>query len=202
MASQPIPRLTEAEYLAIEERAEYKSEFYNGEMFAMAGGSRSHYELETTLGRRVGNLLEGGRCREYGSNTRVKAGDSGLYTYPDLSIVCGEPRFLEGETATLLNPIVVFEVLSPTTEKYDRAGKFLLYRHIESLKQYVLIAQDAPLVEVRTRNADETWTSAWYESLDDICRIDSVEIALPLSAIYERVTFGPPTSPIPSAAER
>jgi len=131
---------------------------------------------------------------------RVKAGDSGLYTYPDLAIVCGEPRFLEGTTATLLNPIVLFEVLSPSTENYDRAGKFLLYRQIESLRQYVLIAQDAPLVEVRTRNADETWTSAWYESLDDICRIDSAGIVLPLSEIYERVTFGPPTSPIPSAS--
>jgi Uma2 family endonuclease len=202
MASQPIPRLTEAEYLAIEERAECKSEFYNGEMFAMAGGSRAHYELEMSLSRLVGNLLEGSRCREYGPNTRVKAGDSGLYTYPDLSIACGAPQFMGGATDTLLNPIVLFEILSPSTENYDRAGKFLLYRQIESLKQYVLIAQDAPLVEVRTRNADETWTSAWYESLADICRIDSAGIALPLSAIYERVEFGPPTSPIPSAAER
>ncbi len=202
MASQPIPRLTEAEYLAIEEQAEYKSEFYKGEMFAMASATRDHDEVTCSLQWHVGNQLRGGKCREYSSNMRVKAGDSGLYTYPDLSIVCGEPRFLEGKTATLLNPIVLFEILSPSTESYDRAGKFLLYRHIESLRQYVLIAQDAPLVEVRTRNADETWTSAWYESLDDTCRIDSAEIALPLSAIYERVTFGPPTSPIPSASER
>lgn len=202
MASQPIPRLTEAEYFAIEEQAEYKSEFYNGEMFAMASATRAHDEVGCSLQGHVNAMLRGGRCREYSQNMRVKAGDSGLYTYPDLAIVCGEPRFLEGKTATLLNPIVLFEILSPSTENYDRSGKFLLYRHIESLQQYVLIAQDTPIVEVRTRNADETWTSAWYESLNDICRIDAVGIALPLSAIYERVTFGPPTSPIRSAAER
>lgn len=189
MASQPIPRLTEAEYFAIEETAEFKSEFYNGEMFAMAGGSRPHDEIGCSLQRHVGNQLSGGRCREYSQNMRIKAGDSGLYTYPDLAIVCGEPQFEEDKTATLLNPTVLFEILSPSTESYDRTAKFLLYRHIESLQQYVLIAQDAPIVEVRTRNADETWTSAWYESLDDICRIDSAGIALPLSAIYERVTF-------------
>ncbi len=194
--------MTVAEYMAIEIATEYRNDFRNGEVFQMEDGSIAHIEIGCALQGKVGNLLYGGRCREYSCRTRVKAGDSGLYTYPDLSIVCGEPQFLTGTTDTLLNPIVLFEVLSSSTESYDRSGKFLLYRHIESLKQYVLIAQDAPLVEVRTRNADETWTSAWYESLDDICRIDSVEIALPLSAIYERVTFGPPTSPIPSAAER
>ncbi|MFN0101266.1 MAG: Uma2 family endonuclease [Bryobacteraceae bacterium] len=193
MASQPIPRLTEADYLAIEAKAEFKSEFFQGEMFAMSGASPDHDRIQGDFLTELNVRLAQGQCEVFTSDTRVRVGATGLYTYPDISIVCGSAHFLNPVTGTLLNPVVVVEVLSPSTEAYDRGAKFHRYQALSSIAEYVLVSQDMPLVEVFSRNADETWTLHPYSGLSDSCRIESLGIEVPLARIYRRVQF--PASP-------
>ena len=133
-AARSTHRLSEAEYLAIERAAVFRSEFYDGEMFAMAGGSPTHSLIAGNLIRALGNRLQGGGCLTFNSDLRVKIEDSGLYTYPDVSVVCGELRFADAEEDTLVNPTLLAEVLSDTTEAYDRGEKFGHYRRIASLQ--------------------------------------------------------------------
>ena len=121
-------RLSPQEYLAIERKSETRNEYYNGEMFAMAGASREHNLISVNLLRDIGNQLEDRPCEAYPSDMRVSIEATGLYTYPDVSVVCGEPRFEDREVDTLLNPTVIIEILSPTTEAYDRGFKFRQYR--------------------------------------------------------------------------
>ena len=134
--------LTPAEYLARERAAEFRSEFYRGEMFAMSGASWAHSVIKDNLAWETRNQLQGGPCRVVTSDLRVKVSATGLYTYPDLLIVCGEPEFEDEVFDTLLNPRVIVEILSDSTEKYDRGTKFTQYRQLSSLQEYVLVAQD------------------------------------------------------------
>ncbi|MFN0101265.1 MAG: Uma2 family endonuclease [Bryobacteraceae bacterium] len=189
MASQSIPRLTEAEYLAIEAKAEFKSEFFQGEMFAMAGASPDHNRIQGDFFNELSNRLEQCGCEVFTSDARIRVAAIGLYTYPDISIARGGAQFLDGVTGTLLNPAVIVEVLSPSTEAYDRGAKFQRYRALSSITEYILVSQDAPLVEVLSRNADETWTPRSYSGLSDSCRIESLDIEVPLARIYRRVQF-------------
>lgn len=138
MAGASSQKLTPQEYLAIERAADFKSEFFDGKMFAMAGTSKEHAHITVNLTIQFGNALEGRFCEPFSSDLRVKVSANGLYTYPDLTIVCG-PVDLEDELAdVLLNPTLIIEVLSPGTERYDRGKKFDLYRELDSLKEYVL----------------------------------------------------------------
>ncbi len=184
MSKAPTRRLTPQEYLAIERKAEFKSQFFDGEMFAMAGGTREHSLVAGNLVTAINNQLRGRDCEVHGSDMRVKVSPTGLYTYPDISVVCGEPQFEDAHEDTLLNPKVVVEVLS---EGYDRGKKFQHYRNISSLNEYVLVAQDSPHVEVHTRQPDGRWLMWETNDLDGVVPLQSVACSLAVGDIYSRV---------------
>ena len=176
--------LTPQEYLAKERRAEFRSEFYRGEMFAMAGATWEHTRIKDNLARQAGNQLEGGPCQVATSDLRVKVRATGLYTYPDIVIVCDEPQFEDSQFDTLLNPRVVVEVLSDSTEKYDRGTKFAHYRQVPSIQEYVLVAQDRPLVERYVRQPDDTWLLTVFSGLSQTFAFAAVPVQIPLAEIY------------------
>lgn len=189
MASASIKTtVSPEEYLAAERRSEIKHEYDRGYVIAMAGASRWHNVITSNLNREVSTQLKGRPCETYANDMRVLVADTGLYTYPDLAIACGEPRFLDSELDTLLNPVAIVEVLSPSKEAYDRGKKFAHYRRIPSLVEYVLVAQDRPLVERFTRRGDE-WVLATFEGLDAALALESAGVRIPLREIYERVDF-------------
>ena len=189
MASNPVPGLTEEQYLAIERAAEFKSEFLNGEMFAMSGASVRHADLDGNVYAELHTRLRGSPCRVFNSDLRVRVSATGLYTYPDVTVVCGPPALADGHQDVLLNPAVIFEVLSPSTERYDRGRKFQHYRTIETLQSYILVEQDRIRVEHYSPQADNTWTLRDYQQPEDQLTIDSIGVAIPLARIYERVEF-------------
>jgi Uma2 family endonuclease len=191
MTALPKAKLTVAEYLAIERRAEFKSEFYDGEMFAMAGASLPHNAVTENLSVRIGGQILGGPCRTYSRDLRVRVERTGLYCYPDLVIVCGEPQMAEEDKDTLTNPRVVFEVLSPSTERYDRRTKYRHYQQLPSVQEYVLVAQDEALCEQFVRQADGSWTHVLSVGLDAALELKSVPVAVPLADVYAGVTFPP-----------
>ena len=139
--------ITAADYLALERQAETKSEYLNGRIYAMSGASRSHNRITFNLARRIGNQLGGRRCEGYVNDMRVKVSPTGLYTYPDVVVVCGKEQFEDTHLDTLLNPTLIIEVLSDSTEAYDRGRKFLHYQLLDSLIDYLLVSQDAPRIE-------------------------------------------------------
>jgi Uma2 family endonuclease len=179
-------RFTPEQYLAFERTAAYKSEYDNGLITAMAGATKKHNQLAGNLYRKLGDQLEDRPCAVYISDIRVRESPTGLYTYPDVVAVCGEAQYLDDEADTLLNPTMIAEVLSPTTEQYDRGGKFWHYRHLPSLKEYVLIAQDKMLVERFSRQGD-AWLLTEYQNLDDVLEIASIGCAVSLREIYAKV---------------
>jgi Uma2 family endonuclease len=186
--------LTAEEYLSIERRAAAKSEFLDGEMFAMAGASFAHVEIVGNLFVGLQNALKNGSRRPLMSDLRVEVERTGLFTYPDVSVLCGEPRFHDSKNDTLLNPTVLFEVLSQSTEAYDRGKTFHHYRQIESLQVYVLVSQDLPLVESYRRQG-ENWVLTEFRGLEATLRIEELGVAIPLREIYDRIEFPPPEPP-------
>jgi Uma2 family endonuclease len=196
MSAIPKPRkLSVAEYLAIEATAETKSEFYDGEMFAMAGASRFHNAVKDNLIGELYARLRGGPCRTYSSDMRVLVSATGLYTYPDIVIVCGEPQFEDNTFDTLLNPRIIIEVLSESTEKYDRTTKFRHYQQIESLQEYVLVGQDEPAIDRYVHQTRWDWLSRTFSGLDSELELVSVSAKVPLADIYAGVTFPDPPKP-------
>ena len=197
----PIRRLSEAEYLEIERRAEFKSEFFNGEMFAMAGGKLNHSLIATNLARAMGNPLQSRPCVPFNSDLRVKIEATGLLTYPDLSVVCGPARFADPEEDTVVNPTLLIEVLSDSTEGYDRGKKFENYRQIPSLQEYLLVSQKEPRIEqfIRQPSGDWLWRSAAGQ--DARLELPSLGMTLHLTEVFARVEFtraplrAPTTSP-------
>ena len=157
MSANPKKLLTPQEYLARERLAEFRSEYYRGEVFAMAGASWEHTLIKDNLAAESRGQLKQGPCHVLTSDMRVKISGTGLYTYPDIAIVCDKPQFEDGEFDTLLNPRALVEVLSDSTEKYDRGAKFAHYRQIPSLQEYVLVSQDRVLMERDPRCADGSW---------------------------------------------
>ncbi|MGA8346959.1 MAG: Uma2 family endonuclease [Isosphaeraceae bacterium] len=188
-------RFTPQEYLALERKSETRNEYYNGEIFAMAGASREHNLTVANLLRDIGNQLEDRPCESYPSDMRVFIEATGLYTYPDVSVVCGEPRFQDREVDTLLNPTVIVEVLSPSTEAYDRGDKFRHYRRIDSLREFVLISQDRMMVERYTRRGND-WVLSDLTDPDQVLKLESIGCQIPLDRIYAKIKF-----PEPGAAE-
>jgi len=188
-------RFTPQEYLALERKSETRNEYYNGEIFAMAGASREHNLTVANLLRDIGNQLEDRPCESYPSHMRVSVEATGLYTYPDVSVVCGEPRFQDREVDTLLNPTVIVEVLSPSTEAYDRGDKFRHYRRIDSLREFVLISQDRMMVERYTRQGKD-WVLSDMTDPDQVLKLESIGCQIPLDRIYAKIKF-----PEPGAAE-
>ncbi len=187
MATQPHHRYTLAEYADIDSAADVRCEYLDGAIYAMAGGSPDHAQIESNLTRHLGNALAGGPCRVWGSTMRVQAVD--LRTYPDLSVICGPPAFAAEPRYTLLNPTVLFEVLSPSTQDYDRGLKFAYYRQIPSLVAYVLVAQDRRWVEVRTRTGPDDWAVTTLTVPDAVLTLPEPPLTLSLTAIYEQVAL-------------
>jgi len=187
MSAVPKPSFTVAEYLAIENAAEFRSEYYDGEMFAMAGASIPHNLICMNLTLAVGTQLKGKPCRPIGSDQRVKIQRKGLFTYPDLLIVCGELQIATDDPMSILNPTALVEILSPTTAGYDRGRKFHSYRLIPSLKEYVLISQDEPLCESYFRRDDGNWEYAIFEGLETALEFRSVPVRIPLAELYDGV---------------
>ncbi len=189
MSAQPqtIPYLTPQEYLAIERLAEYKSEYFDGEMFAMAGASRAHNEITLNVASEIHSQLKKRPCHAYANDMRVKISATGLYTYPDIVVLCGPPRFDDNQKDTLLNPTVIIEVLSDSTEGYDRGKKFQHYRTLESLQEYVLIAQHECRVEHYVRQPGNQWTLTETHDLAGIIQLSSIQCQLAVLDIYDKV---------------
>jgi Uma2 family endonuclease len=191
MATHPKPYYTPEEYLALERAAvDTKSDYLDGEIYgeiyAMAGATEDHNLIAGNIYRLLGNRFEGGPCRAYINDMRVRVAPDGLYTYPDVVAVCGEREFLDERRDTLLNPTVLFEVLSPSTEGYDRGAKFAQYWRLASLTDYVLVAQDRVRVEHSVRQG-EGWFVTALTALDATLRLPALDCALPLAAVYADV---------------
>ena len=185
-------KLTAREYLDIESRAEFKSEFFNGEMFAMSGASPRHHFIRENLSIEIGTRLKGGPCRSVSSDQRLLVVRTGLYTYPDLLIVCG-PFELDPENShTITNPTAIVEVLSPSTEKYDRGAKFRNYQQISSLKEYVLVAQDEAVIDRYVRLSDGSWGLVSFVGLEATLAFTSVPVQIPLADVYAGIAFDEP----------
>jgi Uma2 family endonuclease len=185
-----ITRYTPEQYLALERNADFKSEYCDGFITAKAGASREHNLITLNLGGEISSQLKNRPCEAYISAMRVLVSRTGLYTYPDVVAVCGEPRFEDDEVDTLLNPTVIVEVLSPSTESDDRGKKFGHYRRLESLKEYVIVAQDQILVERYTRHGED-WLLSELRRIDDTLRLASIGSEVPLREIYAKVEFSP-----------
>jgi Uma2 family endonuclease len=184
------PVFTIAEYLDFERFAESRHEFLDGTVYAMAGESPRHSTICYNLYGITHPQLRGKRCRGFSPNMKVATGDKGLFSYPDLAIVCGEPLYHDGKQDVLTNPQVIFEVLSPSTQNYDRGEKFLRYTNtIETLTDYVLISQDAPFVEHFQKQADGNWLKFEVSGLESILKLAAVECDVPLSELYYLVDF-------------
>jgi Uma2 family endonuclease len=187
MTAAPASRgLTPEAYLALERAAEVKHEYWHGELFAMAGASRRHNVLVANLVRVLGNALLERPYEVYPSDMRVAGASREVFTYPDVTVVCGEPTFADGAHDTLLDPLVIVEVLSDSTEAYDRGKKFEHYRRIASLRHYVLVAQDQPLVELYTRQGDGTWMLSEHRQGDGVA-LSAAGCELRVSEIYRKV---------------
>lgn len=188
--------VTPEEYLARERLAETKSEYYDGEIFAMAGGTPEHSLIGANILRDLSYQLFGKPCRVYNSDLKVRATES-TYTYPDVTVVCGEPVFDDTEPQVLLNPAVIVEVLSETTEAWDRGGNFERYRTRESLQEYLLVAQDRPHVERYARQPDGEWLFTVVDGLDRALELRSLDCQLELARVYHMVTFPTDSTPRP-----
>jgi Uma2 family endonuclease len=179
--------LTEDQYLAIDRAAEFRSEFLDGEMVAMSGGSMRHAQLGTNLIAELALALRDTACQAFTSDLRVRV-SARMYTYPDVSVVCGKAVLADNREDVLLNPTVLVEVLSPSTEHYDSGLKFRHYRGIESLTDYILVDQDQVRIEQYTRG-NGTWTLRDHQRPEDELRIESIGVSLLLAHIYQRLEF-------------
>jgi Uma2 family endonuclease len=188
MATEPKSSLTVEQYLTLERQSETRSEYLNGEVFAMTGASREHNLITGNVFGEIRAQLRGRSCEAYASDMRVAIPGTGLYTYPDVVVACGPPQFEDGELDTLLNPTLIVEVLSASTEDYDRGTKFAHYRTLASLAEYVLVAQDKVHVEHFVRQA-EGWLLTETDDLATTLDLPSIGCKLALADIYERV-FG------------
>ena len=189
MSTNPMLRLTPEQYLALERKAETKSEFYQGEMFAMSGASRWHNLIAGNVLAELHPQLKNRPCTVYPGDMRVKVSPAGLYTYPDVTVVCGEAQFEDQHFDTLLNPTLIVEVLSKTTAAYDQGQKFEQYRKLAALKEYLLISQDKYHLMRYSRQPDNQWLLLETYSEADTVTLSSIECRLALADVYAKVHF-------------
>jgi len=188
MSAAPKPYITPEQYLALERQAETKSEYFAGEIFAMAGSSPEHSLITVNTTAELVQQLREKPCNVYNSDMEVRATED-HYAYPDVTVVCGEAQFGGEEREVLLNPTLIVEVLSPSTEAWDRGGKFEQYRQRESLQEYVLIAQDRPHVERYARQEDGQWLLTEVNGLEAVLALPSIGGELALAEVYRKVTL-------------
>jgi Uma2 family endonuclease len=180
-------RYTEAEYFEFEQTAFGRWEYLNGKIRAMAGGSDDHGMISTSIGRVLGNSLVPRGCRVYVENIKIHTGD-GTNTFPDVTVICGERQYYLGKNDVVLNPLLVVEVLSPSTQGYDRGEKFDHYQTIETLQEYLLVEQDEPRIILYTRR-DDHWEMRQISGVDKAVALTSVDVMLNLSDIYALIEF-------------
>ncbi|MGE0084984.1 MAG: Uma2 family endonuclease [Desulfococcaceae bacterium] len=198
MSVLPKEKISPEEYLAMERAAPYKSEYFNGEMFAMAGASRRHNLIALNTASELRAQLKKTSCEVYVIDMRVKVAQASslcklshmeLYTYPDVTVVCGKPQFDDRYADTLLNPLLIVEVLSKSTAAYDRGAKFEQYRTLASLCDYLLISQERCYAEHYVRQPGNTWLLSEYRDLEDVIVLESIGCELKLREIYDRVSL-------------
>lgn len=195
MQAQRQTYFTAKEYLDMERVAPTKSEYYAGEIFAMAGASSRHTVIVANVVYLLVGQLKGRKCSAHANDLRVHVKQIGLYTYPDVVVICGQPLFADNQKDTLLNPNVIVEVLSDSTEQWDRGRKFAMYRTIESLTDYLLITQNSALVEHYVRQPAGQWVLSDHRGLEAAVVIASIDCTLPLADIYDKVEFD--ADPVP-----
>ena len=187
MQQEAIHLMSEEEYLEQERASETKSEYFRGEVFAMAGASREHNLITANIIAELVLQLKNKPCRVYPSDMRLKVERSGLYTYPDVMVVCDEEKFIDDKKDTILNPDVIIEVLSDSTESYDRGEKFFNYRQIDSLKEYILIWQKRKKIEKYSRVNSPLWTLTETDDNNQSISLDSIECKLELVNVYDKI---------------
>ena len=187
MAAQPRAGVSVAEYLAFERASAEKHEYHDGAIVAMVGASNAHNDIVGNVYTSLRTRLKPGPCRVKFSDLRVRVPNARLFTYPDLTVVCGKQQFSDERQDTLLNPQLIVEVLSPSTEAYDRGTKFQYYREIESLREYLLIAQDKARIELFSRQTGGLWTLSEAIGQGSTLRLAALDCVLPLSEVYEEV---------------
>ncbi len=186
MASQQT-LVSPQDYLELERKASFKSEYRDGLIVPMAGASIEHITISDNFTRHLGNQLEGQPCHAYSSDLKVRTGKT--YSYPDITIVCGKLRFEDIESDVLLNPTLIVEILSPSTEMYDRGGKFAEYRELESFREYLLTSQAQPLIEHYIKQTDGSWKFLEHKGLEKSVRLETIACTLALRDIYSGLSF-------------
>lgn len=189
MSAHPQPRLTPEQYLEIERAAEFKSEYYDGHMYAMAGGSYNHARIIARLTAELNLKLRGRQCQAVSSDLRLRVMPNGIITYPDVMVIYGEPKFTDDKPDTIVNPTFLAEVLSPSTESYDRGFKASQFRLIESLQEHALISQSEPRVQVFRRQPEGDWLFSEFAGLHAVCRFHSLDCTIALAELYEKIEF-------------
>lgn len=186
MSARPEPFVTVEQYLALDRESEEKHEYLSGQVYAMAGGTPEHNAIGANLIAEFIRQLKGRLCMTYSSDQRVRGAETGLYTYPDVTVVCGEPTF-EGDT--LLNPTLVVEVLSPSSEGYDRGEKFAHYRRLEALREVVFVAQDRVRVERYVRQGARWILESEGDGRDVVLPLEAIGCELSLAEVYDKISL-------------
>lgn len=194
MSTQPVAFLSPERYLEIERTAEFRSEYINGEMFAMAGGSRNHAWIVSNALSRLSEQLRGKACGASASDLRLYSHRSRIFTYPDIVVTCGPDQFLDNRRDTIVDATLIVEVLSPSTKSYDRGEKFVFYRSLPSFSEYLLVAQDTILAEHYVRQSDGAWLLREFTSPNNVIELTSIGCRLQLDSLYERVEFDSPAT--------
>jgi len=189
MSALPQPRLTPEQYLEMDRASQFRNEFYNGRVYAMSGGSYRHAMLISNIGYGLRSRMGSQACQVLTSDLRVRVDPAGLYTYPDVVVVCGEPVFADTHVDTLLNPAFLVEVLSRSTEAYDRGFKSAQYRSLRSLQEFALVSQVEPRVEVFRRQPDGHWLFMEFVGLSAVCRFESLDISVAMADVYDKIAF-------------
>ncbi|MBC7887175.1 MAG: Uma2 family endonuclease [Ferruginibacter sp.] len=189
MATPVLNYISEQDYLEGERKAFEKHEYYKGEVFAMSGALLPHNEIFSNLFGELATRLRGKNFKPYGSDLRVHIPANTLYTYPDISIICGKVETIDDQFDTAVNPAVIIEILSKSTRDYDKGSKFTLYRAIKTLKEYILVDSNNIAVEKFIRHTDNSWQLTEFKLLTDVFSINTVDIDIKLADIYERVKF-------------
>jgi Uma2 family endonuclease len=187
MSAHPLPRLTPEQYLEIERAAEFRSEYYDGRMVMMSGAPPNHVLITTNFIGELTRLLRKRPCRVYGVDLRFRISPD-FYTYPDIAVVCGDLQFSDARKDSVVNPVLLIEVLSPSTERHDRGFKSKNYRAVKSVEEYAFVSQTEPLVEIYRRHRD-AWLLTESAGLKSKCQFESVNCEVSLGEIYAKVDF-------------
>ena len=189
MSSLPKTFLTPEEYLEQERRAEFKHEYVDGEIFAMSGASRRHSLIVTNIVRELGQQLKGKGCEVHSNDLRLRIPPGRAFLYPDVMAICGEVQLADEHNDTVLNPILIIEVLSPSTRNYDQGGKFEMYRKLPSLREYLTISQHEQRIEHHRRIENNRWELLEVDDPSAVLQLQSISCALPLAEIYDKVAW-------------